>query len=826
MDKVFSCGQAIKNAAPGLSDRDVEEVLSAIIRRERAMPNRRGDALRWAEVAAEKTAEERLALQIEKHARQAALIARVRRETAYSAYDDPIRAISDRISTSSRAGAGVDDNSAEGQINRLMNGYRGALLTGWNRAGVLPWLRHITPEQESALAREIARLNGGQGIEATTNAQIRRAAEVVVALQAKHREDANAAGAWVQQLDGRVSRTSHDARRMEAAGYQTWRDFVAPRLSDMTWERAGIDPGDTAAAEKFLRDVYANLVSGNHTVVGKGELDPLSGFSAPGSLARKLSEDRVLHWRGPDEWLAYNREFGTANLVAMIVSESEHAARSIGLMSVWGPNPEAAFKQDVTNLGVEYRDVVGDLGAVRSLGEAVSGGQLRREWAIVTGEAERPASARVAHFGAAWRALESMTSLGGMVLSALGVDNIATAMALRHEGVPIMETLRRQFLATLPGNPLAQREVALHYGAGLNNMMGGLYHRLGYDQNLSGRISKGMDIFFKLNLQNWWQDSLERGVVGTLSSHVAKSLDRGWGEISPRMRAGLERFGITEADWQAAQAAGRTEIGGYTYFVTDALQGDAARRWGAYMSETINSALTRPGVTERSIITGGMQAGTVGGEAVRMLMQFKGYPLAFANRHLTREWHRGAEGAVSGWPERAANVGGLIAATTLMGYVAMTLKELAAGREPRQPDDTKSFMKTLGRAMTQGGGLGIYGDFIFGDYNRFGGGFIDTLAGPAAGTLSQAGRIFANLRDTEYGNAASGAVGFALREVLPTNIFYAKLALDHLIVYQLQEAVNPGYLRRLERRVERENDQQWWAPPTNATSGWLIDALR
>jgi len=821
MDKLFSCGQAIRSAAPGLSDDDVEEVLSAIIRRERAMPNRRADALRWAEIAKEKTAEELQALAIEKHARQAALIARTRRDASYAAYSDPVRAISDRISTSSRAGAGRADRSAEGAINQLRDGYLGALLTGWERAEVTPFFRHITPEQEQTLAREIARLNGAEGIEATSNAQIRRAAEVVVALQAKHREDANAAGAWVQQLDGRVARTSHDARRMQAAGYEQWRDFVRPRLSDATWERAGIDPGDAAAAETFLLNVYGNLVSGNHTVVGKGDLDPLGGFQAPGSLARKLSEDRVLHWRGADEWLAYNREFGAANLIAAIVGENDQAARSIGLMQVWGPNPAAAFQQDITRLVADYKDARRDLDAVRRLEESARAGQLHREWAVVTGEAERPANASVAHFFAGWRALESMTSLGGMVLSALGVDNITAAMTLRHEGVPIIESLRRQFLAMMPGDALGQRQVGLHLRAGVNSMLGGLYYRLGYDQGMSGRMSRGMDLFFKLNLQTWWQDSMERGIAGTLSSHIASNLDRGWGEISPRMRAGLERFGITEADWRAAQVSERLDHDGISYFVPDALTGEARQRWGAYLSETMSAALTRPGVTERAIMTGGMQTGTPWGEAARMLSQFKGYPLAFANRHLTREVSRAGS-----WPQAAANVAGLIAATTFMGYVSMTLKELAAGKLPREPDDPKTWIKTIGRAMTQGGGLGIYGDFLFGDYNRFGGGFIDTLGGPGLGTLTQAGRIFANLRDTDYGTAAAGAVGFVAREVLPTNIFYAKLALDHMIIYQLQEAVNPGYLRRLERRATRENDQQWWAPPTAARNGWLIDALR
>jgi hypothetical protein len=207
------------------------------------MPNRRGDALRWSEVAKEKTAEELLKLKIEKHARQAALVARMRRDARYSGYDNMARAISDAISTSSRAGAGRA-MSAEAQINGLGNEYMGAMLAGMERAGALPWLRAITPEQEGQLAREIARLNGAD-VPATTNAQVRQVAETIVALQAKHREDANAAGAWVQRLDGRVT----------GRALGGW--LVCPGSHDASPARDGVRRSATAPHGVNPKDMHA-----------------------------------------------------------------------------------------------------------------------------------------------------------------------------------------------------------------------------------------------------------------------------------------------------------------------------------------------------------------------------------------------------------------------------------------------------------------------------------------------------------------------------------------------------------------------------------------
>ena len=46
------------------------------------------------------------------------------------------------------------------------------------------------------------------------------------------------------------------------------------------------------------------------------------------------------------------------------------------------------------------------------------------------------------------------------------------------------------------------------------------------------------------------------------------------------------------------------------------------------------------------------------------------------------------------------------------------------------------------------------------------------------------------------------------------NLFYTKPALDYLVFYQLQEMVNPGYLRRMERNVKRDQGQEFFLPPS------------
>lgn len=816
---IQSCASAIRAAAPGLADDDIEELLSAMIRRERGMPNRSGDALRWREIAQAMTHEELRAVRIEKHARQAQLIAQTARDAKWTG-GDAIQHISDLITTSQKAGAGRA-YSAEAAYQGALREYQGALMAGWQQAGVTGWLRHIDPETERALAREIARLNGDTRIKATDNAELRNAAEVVVSVQTRMRQEMNRLGAFIEPLEGRVTRTSHDSRRIQQAGADKWVAYVMPRLDDRTWVRLGVDAGDTAAARAKLGQIYANLVSGDHAVVHTGKVDPLARAFGAASIGRAVSEDRILHWRTADDWLDYQREFGSANLIAAIVGETDHAARSTGIMRVWGPNAEAAIQRDVSRLAEKLRDggrpedAAALLKSFPAQGMAAGAGisSLRMQWAVLTGEADRPANLSMAHWGAAWRALETITSLGGMVLSSLP-DLTATASALRWEGMSYWRTLGNQVAAMLPENDATRREVSTRLLAGMNGLLGGLYQRLGYDPSVPGTIARRTDLFFKLNLQNWWTNAQERGVASILSSHVGDNLSRGWADMDAGLRTSLERFGVTEAHW--SQARGATLLrdrDGIAYFTPDMVDGEAGRRLSAWFAETMNGALTRPSMYTRSILTQGQAPGTGVGEALRLFTQFKSYPLSFLTTHWAREVGRGADGV--NW----SGLAGMIAGTTIMGAVSMTLKDAVSGRTPRTPwsdrgdglEDAQAAVKWVGQAMTRGGGLGIYGDFIWGDYNRFGGGFLETAAGPAAGTLSQIGRLFTQMREMEDPRAT--AINVVAREMLPTNLFYAKLALDHLIIFRLQEAVNPGYLRRMERRVERENNQSFWLRP-------------
>jgi hypothetical protein len=114
--------------------------------------------------------------------------------------------------------------------------------------------------------------------------------------------------------------------------------------------------------------------------------------------------------------------------------------------------------------------------------------------------------------------------------------------------------------------------------------------------------------------------------------------------------------------------------------------------------------------------------------------------------------------------------------------------------------------------MAQGGGLGIYGDFLFGEFNKYGHSALATVLGPTAAQFEDFAKLYS--RATHGEKFAGQALNIALNNTPFANLFYTKLAMDYLFLFQLQESVNPGFLSRMEGRIMRENKQQFYVPPS------------
>jgi hypothetical protein len=221
----------------------------------------------------------------------------------------------------------------------------------------------------------------------------------------------------------------------------------------------------------------------------------------------------------------------------------------------------------------------------------------------------------------------------------------------------------------------------------------------------------------------------------------------------------------------------------------------------------------------RRTMTLGQRPGTFAGEGMRFIAQFKGFPMAFAQRVGGRAIFGQMDGpkSLSYW----GHMGTILAGMTMAGYAAMTMKDIARGYwPPRDPSNPE----TIIAAFVQGGAVGIYGDFLFSRVNRFGGGIAETALGPGIGSVFDFIDLIAKARDAGLSAdeevRAADWLNYSLQNTPFINLFYTRPALDYLFINSMREAASPGYLKRTEKRRRTDYGQER-AFPNEAVPGML-----
>jgi hypothetical protein len=241
-----------------------------------------------------------------------------------------------------------------------------------------------------------------------------------------------------------------------------------------------------------------------------------------------------------------------------------------------------------------------------------------------------------------------------------------------------------------------------------------------------------------------------------------------------------------------------------------------ARTLGALADEAGFASLTHD-LRTRAATTRGLQKGTLGGELLRSALLFKGFPLGMISRH----WGRMADQWRAGDKASAVAYGAaLTTGMTLFGALAIQLKDLAAGKDPRDMTTAKFW----GAAFMQGGGIGIFGDILYtgiGGQGRAGVSNWMSLAGPVIGSVFEAADLtVGNLGEAARGeetHAGAEAVRFARSHLPFINLWYARAAIDHAVLQDVQEILSPGYLARMRRRARQDWGQEYWWRPGDKT---------
>lgn len=822
------CVAGILKAGEGrLTENDVEAILTEIAKRaERNKKARLSPEQKFKEAAERMAMEVEEAAAILKRNEILNLRKRVTRRAGYQKAPDMALGLEAKL-------VGVNTPfeghrlSVYSQYDALLRDYHGGLYLDLKREKLERLFASRSLEKE--WAAELFDLNSGGKGGVTGNKEALAIAKTLRKWQRVAVEGMNAEGAWIRDYQGYITRTTHDADRIHRMGEKAWIDLVM-READIIRTF-----GTPQAAAEALPGLYRDFATGRHYRLDE---DALEDFALPGiNLANKASATRVIHFPDSDSWLRYTEAAGYGNATEIMVQGLHRAAKWTALLREYGTNPRASFEADL-----EWAKDKGTIEQARRVTSRETA--LTNRFDVLDGTASMPVNRLAADITSGWMAWLRMAKLGSAPFAA--VTDVATKAAeLRYQGVNLLERYTSGLSAYFKGRGgltvmgAEQKEVADLVRAGLDGAIGRMVARFDRVETPRGWLSKAENWFHRLTGLTAMTDRQRMDAELIMARHLGTRKGKAWSGLEPQVQRILTGFKIGEREWDLLRSVDWKQANGRNYLTPDVarkiddaaverrlraegtLKDDASTalvarevaRWKedlalrvhTYYADRGTYAVLETGAREQAILLQGRQPGTPLGVALRLWAQLKGFPTAMIVRAWGRELYggQGRMGAMSGLVQ-------MIVGATVLGYAGMALRDLAKGRTPRDPTDPKTWTA----AFLQGGAGTIYADFAFGEFNRFGRSAVASLAGPTFGQIDDVMEVIGRMRSGEDPGAQAFRV--FMNNVPGQNLWYSRMALDYLILYQIQDALSPGYLRRMEKRVKTENKQTFWLRPSEA----------
>ncbi|WP_323994699.1 hypothetical protein [Aeromonas hydrophila] len=651
------------------------------------------------------------------------------------------------------------------------------------------------------------------------------------------RQRFNRAGGDVGRLDDWSIPRSHSQLKV-ARNKDAW---IADHLS---WANRGkyLNEDGSRMTDAELKDffthAYETVATGGVNKINPGQ------FSGGGARANRGSDSRQIHYRNADAYMQAQAKYGDRNLMDLIFSHIDRAARDIALVETLGPNPNLAMRYHTESAMQQMVTAKPEL--KNKIENQVK--RLQNLYTEVAGTREPPASAGMANAFDTYRATNVAGKLGSAVITGLS-DQGTIAITSKMNGMPVMQVFANEARMLNPANS-EHRRIAMRAGLGIDQLIGSLSRwgtdGLGVDGEIAGRASKWSQTAATKIMQLSGMNAIDGGnrrAFGAVMMDVTGDLTRRFSKLSdlePGDRRIMEQRGINDQDWSVwrlAQpedwrgAGDQVLTPGSIYRISDAdlaplsaqlgisptrLREQAATKLLGVVLDETSMAIPAPGARERAFMHGNNKRGTWSGEIMRSFWQFKSFSVSMISKHLRR-----AMAQQTGWG-KAGYFASLFATTTVLGAIAMQLNEIASGRDPKNMlDDEVGGIPGLRfglAAMLKGGALSLYGDFLFSNTTQGGTSALAAFGGPLAGDVESLLNLRGIAADAALGEKDPGMVGARLVQLgkghLPgANLWYTKAATDHLIFHQMQEYFSPGYLNRMQRRAQREfNQSYWWEP--------------
>jgi hypothetical protein len=696
----------------------------------------------------------------------------------------------------------------EGQAHAMMNG----LLARFSR-------NMIGQVRDRATLRNVVREAFGEN---TGDAVARELAKAWGETAEMLRLRFNSAGGAIGKLENWGLPQVHNWLSVRSATFEEWRDFIGPLLDRQKMRDISGDPLTPQQMEIALRNAY-------ETISSEGWNTRQAGQFAGSKVANRHGDHRFLIFKDADAWMTYSQRFGrplSATAEALdpdgpifdaMLSHIRGLSREIAMLERFGPNPAATLRWLTDGLEQEAK-LPKHQGGARSKENRRAKVRLEALYDEASGRNRETADGTLANVGSAVRSFQVAAKLGSAVVSAIsdvGFQHV-TAKFNGLSSARIVANYGRMFKS----QSSADRQLAARLWMVNENAtrMAAAQSRFTGEVVTGEMMSRMSDTVMRASGLNAWTQAGRWAFGMEFWSHITSQSTKNWDNIDKPFRKQLERYGFNEADWNQIRSTELEETDAGTWLLPDNIQNkQLAERLAMMIATETDYAVPTASLRVSAAINSTLKRGTAIGEIGRSMYQFKSFPV-------TVMWMHGRRMIEAGAYDGLKYAARLAITTTLLGAVAMQLRNLINGKDPHEMTG-ENWDEFWLKAFAQGGGGGVLGDFIGQTQNRFDQKFAEWAAGPSfasAQDIWNLARATMDRLSPEPGKElqAQSKQAKTLRRFLQGNtpgssLWYIKLAFQREVLDQLQEEMDPDYWEsfdRLEKRAAEENQSYYWRP--------------
>lgn len=640
------------------------------------------------------------------------------------------------------------------------------------------------------------------------------------------RERANLAGSDIKVREDWNVPIDWDWARVSKMGKQPFTEYMLKHADfARMWDP---DTGDNMGGMDIQSRINS-LGKAYDTIKTQGYVNMDGNAAGSGSLANRMNHARFIQLKDAASWKEVNGALGAGTVFDAMVNHISHMSQQIAMLETFGPNPEMMRRY----IKAQVRKRAGEIDAA----DAAPSTRLHVNdedkklrtfdamWGTITNQNSVLNGDWLGFTLAGVRNLLTSAHLGSASLVAIPGDFLSVKMAKKFNNIEGTRFMGDYLKLMNPAN-VEDRKLAVRL-----NLISESATSIAYgQQRLLGQVTgpqftrRIADVVMRASLMTphtqagRWAFGME--FLGAVADNVGKGFD----EVP--FKNTLKRHGITAQEWDAIRKTPLYEEQGATFLRPDDIVNNSklapsqAQALSDKLMEMVigesRVAIQEPTIRARSFLISDSKPGTLIGELGRSGAMFKNFPVTMMMIHSRRNLLNAAMGGSKMGYAAAFGLG-----LTMMGALSTQLRQVTQGKDPMNMNPMTAQGRLFwGNATLTGGGLGIWGDFLFKDTNRFGGSKAETAAGPVVGWASDTVKLtvgnLMNLAKGEDTNFGAEAVQYSRRYLPGGSLWYARLALQRAVFDQLQMMVDDKAhqkFKRQAREMRKDYGQQFYQRP-------------